>query len=468
MAVSDCSDGAGANVLARALDAYDAGDLETSRRLCAERLSAAPADAVALMLAGLIAIKGLKFEDAIALLEQSVRIEPNPKALTSLADCLWRVGRLEQGFFYIDQVAAGHPDHLEALLLKSAILHGQRRFEAALDCIRGAQLLAPDSCLVAARLGCVLTELGRYEDAEAHFQNAARLLPGFRHCGLINFRQGVWRQIAPQAGAVSTEEFAPLRAAEISAPFDAVVMACCDARYFYKYGVTFVHSYAQNAARRKLLHLHVLDPDEGFADYLERLLTRLQLSNIAVTYEYAPVDEEPDFNLRRTFYSCARFLRIGSLLRHYQRTIACFDIDTVFEAPIDDMLEGVATMDVGLIRRDPPDSPWLDIVANIVIAKNTERTQRYFSAVGNFIRHFVGRGKLFWHLDQIALYCVLKMMERFDQPPRVGPITASVRGSIWHIGNPYDYRLKEHRVARYQLEDLAPSVPPSKIPVVDG
>jgi hypothetical protein len=316
-------------------------------------------------------------------------------------------------------------------------------------------LLAPDSYLVAARSGCVLTELGQFEAAEVDFQNAARLMHGLRHCGLINFRHSVWQQIAPQAGTVSTEEFAPLRAPDITGPYDAVVVACCDAFYFYKYGVTFVNSYAQNAARRKLLHLHILDPDDGFAEHLERLIGRLGLSNIAVTYEYAPVDEEPDFNLRRTFYSCARFLRMGSLLRHYQRPIACFDIDTVFESSIDDMLDGVSTADVGLIQREPPDSPWLDIVANIVIANDTKRTMRYFSAVENFIQHFVGRRKLFWHLDQIALYCVLKMMARFDEPPRVGPLTVAARAAIWHIGNPYDYRLKEHRVARYQLDDFA-------------
>ncbi len=456
MAVSDSNRGTVANVLARAFDAYDTGDLETSGRLCMQHLSAEPVDALALMLAGLIAKKELKFEDAISSLEQSVLIAPDPRALTSLADCLWRVGRLEQALFHIDQVVAGYPENLEALLLKAAILHGQRQFVPALECILNAQSLTPDSYLVAARSGCILTELGKYELAEECFRNAARLMPAFRHCGLIQFGESVWRQIAPQAGAVSTDDFAPLRAADICAPYDAVIMACCDARYFYKYGVTFVNSYAQNSAREKLLHLHILDPDDGFAAYLERLVARLGLRNIAVTYEYAPVDEEPDFNLRRTFYSCARFLRIGSLLRHYQRTIACFDIDSVFEAPLDDMLDGVGTADVGLIQREPPDSPWLDIVANIVIANNTDRTWRYFSAVENFIRHFTGRGKLFWHLDQIALYCVLKMMERFDEPPRVGPLTAATRVSIWHIGNPYEHRLKEHRVARYHLADLAP------------
>jgi tetratricopeptide (TPR) repeat protein len=455
MSADEAGVGNAADTLLHAIDAYEHGELDTSRVLCEQHLRAEPANAVALMLLGLIAKKSLKFAEAIPLFERSVRIDPDPKALTSLADCLWRVGRLAEALCRVEEVVAGSPENLEALLLKAAILHGQRRFDDALECARSAERCAPASHLVAARLGCILVELGQYEAAENYFQSAVRLMPGFRHCSLINFRRSVWRQIAPAPASVSDEEFAPMRAADVHGPYDAVVAACCDARYFYKYGVTFVNSYAQNAAHGKLLHLHILDPDDGFAAYLETLIARLQLHNIVVTYEYAPVDEEPDFNLRRTFYSCARFLRIGSLLTHYQKTIACFDIDTVFEARLDDMLLGVGAADVGLVRREPPDSPWLDIVANIVIANNTERTRRYFSAVENFIRHFVGRRKLFWHLDQIALYCVLKMMERFDAPPRVASIAPSACGAVWHIGNPYEYRLQEYRVTRYQLADLA-------------
>jgi tetratricopeptide (TPR) repeat protein len=456
MSVEESPAGGHLNGLARARDAFDRGELDTAREHCAAHLTAEPADAGALMLMGRILKSRSQFEEAIPLLERSAGIEPNAKALASLADCLLRVGRLEEGLHHIERVIAAYRDNVEALLLKAAILHAQRQFEAALECVRSAGVLAPGSHLVAARSGCILAELGQYEAAEKLFRDAARLSDSFRHCGLINFRQSVWRQIAPQTGAAEAEEFAALRTADVHAPYDAVVMACCDAQYFYKYGVTFVNSYAQNAARSKLLHLHVLDPDEGFAGYLETLIARVRLRNIAVTYEYAPIDEAPDFNLRRTFYSCARFLRMSSLLAHYRATIACFDIDTVFEAPVDDMLARLSAVDVGLIEREPADSPWLDIVANVVIARDTAAARRYFSAVGNFIRHFVGRGKLYWHLDQIALYCVLKMMQRFDVPPRVGPLALSARAAVWHIGNPYAYRLKESRVARYQLDGMAP------------
>ena len=88
MSADEAGVGSTADILLRAIDAYEHGELDASRVLCEQHLRAEPANAVALMLLGLIAKKSLKIEEAIPLLERSVREEINPKALTSLADCL--------------------------------------------------------------------------------------------------------------------------------------------------------------------------------------------------------------------------------------------------------------------------------------------------------------------------------------------------------------------------------------------
>ena len=439
------------DAVAVAFEAFNQGKLEETSELCRRLLDTAPAPA--LMLLGLIAKRQGRFDEAAAQLERSVQLAPNPKALASLADCLWRTGRLAEGLRRIEEFMAGNPDNAEARLLAAALLHGMGRYDAALEQTRRAQALQPESHLVEARLGCILTELGQFESAERHFRAAARIEPAFSHCGLINFRRGVWREIEPRPDAAAVEELAALRPPSARQPFTAVIAAFSDARYFRKYGVTFVNSFAQNAAQDRLLHLHILDPDSEFATFLERLLQRVKLPNIAATYEYAPMDDSADFNLRRTFYSCARFLRLNSLLAGYRTPIACLDIDTVFEAPLDPLIATAG--DVGLVQREPRDSPWLDIVANAVLARNTQQAGRYLAAVSSYVRHFMRRGKLYWHLDQIALYCVLKMMERFAEPPQVGWISSAARAAIWHIGNPYDHRLRDERVARYQLAGFA-------------
>ena len=145
--------------------------METARKLSLRHLRAEPASPLALLVVGLVAKKRLQIEDAIPLLERSVRIAPSRNALASLADCLWRVGRLESGLGYVEQVIAGSPGNPESLLLMAAIRHGHRRFDEALECARRAERMAPQSDLV-----------------------AARLTPGFPYCSLVNFRASVWRR----------------------------------------------------------------------------------------------------------------------------------------------------------------------------------------------------------------------------------------------------------------------------------
>ena len=55
-----------------------------------------------------------------------------------------------------------------------------------------------------------------------------------------------------------------------------------------------------------------------------------------------------------------------------------------------------------------------------------------------------------WALDQLSLYCVLKMMERFDTAPTVSWLPREVQAVTWQIGQAYDYKLSDVRVRRYK------------------
>jgi hypothetical protein len=214
-----------------------------------------------------------------------------------------------------------------------------------------------------------------------------------------------------------------------------------------------MNSFSQNAGPNKLLHLHILDPDDHLRAYVSSLLDKLKLCNVAMTVEQTSLAQSGSDHFRKTFYTCSRFLHMNALLHRYDVPIACFDIDTIFEAPIDALTSASVGHDVGLFFREPPDSPWLDVIANTVVAHNTRRAQAYFAAVSNFIRYFAARAELFWHVDQIALYCVLVMMQRFSEPPAVAPIGQGEEMPVWHIGHLYDFRLHEERFARYRIAD---------------
>ena len=448
------------NPVERAFDAFSAGRKAEAEAICEDLLGGDADHAPALMLLGLIAEQENRFEDAASLLEKSVGIETHPLSLITLASCLWRLRRLDDSLRYAELAVSRYPDFGDGHLVLANSLHAMKRFDAALARIRKAKVLMPQSHLVEARLGCIFEQLGDYDQAMVHFGEAERLTPKFVHCRLIDYRRELWDKINPRDEIKSGDKLNPgdkvnpgphVHQSEPApnAHYDAVVATFCDGGYFKKYGATFLNSFARNAARGKRLHLHILDPPAGLDAFINDLTSNTGLANVAVTTGSVPLSASGNDGRRKTFYSCARFFHLNRLLEQYHATVACFDVDTIFEAPIDGLLASTAGKDVGLIQRSPPDSPWLDIVANIVVANPGAMARRYFAAVENFITHFAERGEWYWHLDQIALNCVLKMMERYDTPPRVSWIDQNT-SSVWHIGHAYDFRLKEGRFTKYR------------------
>ena len=197
----------------------------------------------------------------------------------------------------------------------------------------------------------------------------------------------------------------------------------------------------------------MLDPDGQFADYLSWLIGHIDLPRLRVTTERSPLKTNVDKMARRTYYSCGRFMQMTRMLADYGRPIVCFDVDATLQAPVQRLIEHAHGKDLGLIQREPPDSPWLDVVANIVVANPTAQSSRYFELVRNYVLYFMHRGKLFWHLDQIELYCVLKMMARYAAAPRVAWIKTELRETLWHIGQSYGDKMKDERYSRYELGD---------------
>jgi tetratricopeptide (TPR) repeat protein len=447
-----------AEPLELAHEAYDQRKFDEAREHCERVLEAEPLHAQALLLSGLTAKKQARFEDAIALLEKALAQAANPGALGSLAESLRAVGRLEDALHYIKQYVEVEPANAEAYLLEATILYGLGRYDAALACTLRAKTFLPHSHVVEAQLGCVLIQLGHFEIAEFHFWNAAHIMPTFAHCRLINVRRELWEAIDAGDALRADPAIVTLREARGARAHDAVVAVSCDVQYFYKHGAKFVNSFAQNAAAGKLLHIHVLDPDDRFAAYIDGLLAKVNLPDYTVTTARTAFADSTHYKARRTYYSCVRFLVMPWLVQKYQTTIVCFDVDLVFEQPVDGIISEISGQDIGLVRRKPPDSLWLDFVANVIVVNPTPAALRYFNALGNFVRHFANRDELYWHLDQIALFCVHKMMERFAQPPRTGWFSEAALESVWHIGKANDFLIKQERVARYGIEGLGNTV----------
>ncbi len=439
-------------LLQQVLDALLQGQVSEAKALCEAAIASHHDDGETWFALGRVAMHERAYGDAARAFGRSLELHANPWACVYRALSLWELDEFEAALAQARMVVDVAPDFAEAHSTLALALHGLGHSLEAEAHARAAEILNPDAQFVVGELASILAHLDQLDEAEVLFRRAAKLAPSFPHYRMISFCRPLWDQISGDSShALDAPQVVYAKGG--SDGFGFVVMSCCDSVYLRKYGASFANSFAQNAARENLLHLHVLDPDDQFADYLSWLVGHIDLPRFRITTERSPLKKNADRVTRTTYYSCGRFMQMSRLLTDYGRPIVCFDIDATLQAPVQRLIEHTHGKDLGLIQREPPDSPWLDVVANIVVANPTAQSSRYFELVRNYVQYFMHRGKLFWHLDQIALYCVLKMMGRYAMAPQVAWIKTELRKTLWHIGQSYGDKMKDERYSRYVLGD---------------
>jgi Tfp pilus assembly protein PilF len=430
-----------------ALQALQRGELARARALCDEMLADNSASPIALRLLGLVNMLERRYEAAIDAFTRSVTSLPEPGTFINLTTCLTKIGNLERALDSGRAAVAMAPGSVAARTALALTLQGMRRAEEALLEVEEAERLSPGNPAVIVRRGAIRAHLGHYDAAEQDFAVAAAS-NDTPQCRAVRFNRAFYDALGAAAGD-RVPERAQLVSMGSSDDARYVVYVGCTADYFCKYGVVFVNSYAANSASGNLLHLHIVNPHERFTNGLSDIARRLPALNLVVTTERAPIDAATDPGNAKSYYASARFIQLADLLAHYRRPILSFDVDAVVEAPLDRLLDHIGNHDLGLVLREPVDSPWWDIIAYIVGVRPTPLTLEYLRRVRNYILHFLDRRQMPWALDQISLYCVLKMMGRFDTAPAVAWIPRELQAVTWQIGQAYDYKLSDERVRRY-------------------
>jgi predicted O-linked N-acetylglucosamine transferase (SPINDLY family) len=132
-------------------------------------------------------------EDALAALDQALKARPaNPKALANRGAIQCKLGRPEAGLKDFDAALALDPRHIEALNNRGLTLHGLTRYEEAVASFDTLLALAPDYIEGRNNRGLALRELGRNPEALADFDRVIAQNP--RHAGAYLNRASVqWR-----------------------------------------------------------------------------------------------------------------------------------------------------------------------------------------------------------------------------------------------------------------------------------
>jgi tetratricopeptide (TPR) repeat protein len=424
-----------------------AGNWPAARAQCEELLAAEPANADALVWLGRIAMGQFRWDDAIAAFDQVLRIRVDPWTLGNLGVCHWKVGHLDEAEYCLRGAVEVKPDFTRAHVSLANVLHALKRFDDALAQLALAEKLDARDHQIPMRRGCALAALGRYDEAQQMFVQSVELAGRFSYPRLVAFDRATFDAVTAADEAVPPPRMA-LHAGAPDGGFRYVTLISCNPPYVRKYGFPFIRSFAECGQGASLLHLHIYDPDETILDEVQNLMSTSGLAYYAVTTETCPFPAH-ETKQRKAYYACGRLVHLPHWLDHYQRPLLSLDVDFIVESTLDGLIAAAQGCDVGLNPRDPVDSPWLDVIANIIVANPTMASRHYFAAVKNYALGYLRREREAWLVDQSALYCVLKMMERFAAPPSVAWLPADRQACLWHIGHAYDHLLDDPRYRKY-------------------
>ena len=425
----------------------ESGNWQEARARCEALVAAAPADADALAWLGQIAVGQFRWEDAIRIYDQVLRMRVDPWTLGNLGVCHWKVGHLDDAEYCLRGAVEIKPDFTRAHVSLANVLHARGQFDAALAQLAIAEQLDPADHQIAMRRGCALAALGRYDEAQRMFAHSVELAGRFSYARLVAFDRATFDAVTGAAEAVPQPRQAAQAGAQAGA-FRYVTLISCNPPYVRKYGLPFIRSFAAQDRGDSLLHLHIYDPDDTILNEVQDVISRSGLTRYTVTMETSPFSAH-ETKQRKAYYACGRLVHLPAWLDSYACPVLSLDVDFIVEDTLAGLVDAAAGSDVGLNARDPVDSPWLDVIANIIVANPTPASRRYFAAVKNYALRYLRQEREAWLVDQSALYCVLKMLERYAAPPAVAWLPAARQSCLWHIGHAYDHLLDDPRYRKY-------------------
>jgi hypothetical protein len=181
-----------------------------------------------------------------------------------------------------------------------------------------------------------------------------------------------------------------------------LLLAACDSGYV-EYVTALIRSLDVFSPGERVC-VHVVNPtDDALAD-LQRSRSLLRHTELIVSTERVDLGALTPVQ-RRTYYACARFLRLAELLEQADGDLLVLDADSLVVSKIDRDFTDKLEAEVCLRRRDllEQQPEHLAVAAGSVWVRATEASRAFFRAVANDLVSAFESGEASWYLDQITL-----------------------------------------------------------------
>jgi predicted O-linked N-acetylglucosamine transferase (SPINDLY family) len=187
------------NLLERAVQYHQAGDLRRAETLYREALKLDPQNSDALNLLGAIAIQEARYEEAVQLIQQAISLnQTRPGFYNNLGLAYWQLGRFAEAVECHQQALRLEPNDAIAYNNLGNALRSLHQVEEAITCYQRAVTLDANYADAYTNLGQLLEEQKQLPQAIACYQQAVMLNPedvdAYTGLAMIFTDQGQWSQ----------------------------------------------------------------------------------------------------------------------------------------------------------------------------------------------------------------------------------------------------------------------------------
>lgn len=181
-----------------------------------------------------------------------------------------------------------------------------------------------------------------------------------------------------------------------------LVTASCDMKYLPN-AMALVRSMDMVSPGFDFL-LHVINPQPGTLGALDRFAEELATTRLHLSAESVEIEDPKE---RRTYFACARLMRLPDLLASGETPVLVVDADGLFVAPIDLNFTDKPDADICLCLRqqagNTDESLHLKVAAGAIWARPTNASRKFFAAVRHDVEREFEEGAPAWFLDQKIL-----------------------------------------------------------------
>lgn len=167
-------------MLQRAVAALQADDWKTGGEWASKALKRAPDSGFAWYLLGIAHERAGQFVGSLEAYEKALALLPTHAEIANdLGRLAFRMDMKPQAEKLFRHFLRVHPDNAEVISNLACAIRDQKRYDEAVDLLRGAIMDNPASAQLWNTMGTVVSEQGDFQNADIFFSEALRLDPGF-------------------------------------------------------------------------------------------------------------------------------------------------------------------------------------------------------------------------------------------------------------------------------------------------